>query len=259
MVTAGPPPRTVRQADPSFYHGEAAQSLQVGVLSCPLPAPFTEGRPDLLLVLFCRLPTEQEAHLSAERKMSPTWLPRARSHCLTGQLSPALQREPALGGRQALILSRGVCICYHPILGYEKRHFPPVSPNKMASSPSPQLPGLARKSIAVTVGVPSQLPRGSWLGSPEVQHMLGGSPVWGAHCCAAVPQKGEGPSCLWPAPELSLPGGGGERGGAAQTPEPRATIPAWSGASSPLELPLNTPRNSHSQPFYLWGRAPMSP
>lgn len=34
----------------------------------------TEGRTDLLFGLFCRLPTEQETHLSTEREMSPTWL-----------------------------------------------------------------------------------------------------------------------------------------------------------------------------------------
>lgn len=42
---------------------------------------------DLLFGLCCRLPTEQETHLSAEREMSPAWLPQACITSLTGQPS----------------------------------------------------------------------------------------------------------------------------------------------------------------------------
>lgn len=42
---------------------------------------------DLLFGLFCRLPSEQETHLSMEREMSPTWLPQACVTSLIRRLS----------------------------------------------------------------------------------------------------------------------------------------------------------------------------
>lgn len=55
----------------------------LGALSCL----WAKARLDLLLGLSSRLPTERGIYLSVEKEMSPTWLPRACCHHLTGWLS----------------------------------------------------------------------------------------------------------------------------------------------------------------------------
>lgn len=57
---------------PQLIHLSATRGPCVG--GGPLQPP-AEGRRHLLLGLFYRLPTQQGAHLSTERKRSPTWLP----------------------------------------------------------------------------------------------------------------------------------------------------------------------------------------
>lgn len=101
---------------------------------------------DLLFGLCCRLPTEQETHLSVEREMSPTWLSQA---CITSLVGRPSLCSAGMAGAGTLRREAMMHVCGQGLATIQS-HFSGFSKQS----------GICSKALFLGAGskVPSQVP-----------------------------------------------------------------------------------------------------